>query len=77
VSELQKNTSPNTIIVLVGNKCDIDFNRSVEFDIANRFAKENSLLFLETSAKTNHNITELFNSIGRVLTKNDVTPRFN
>lgn len=52
--------SPNIVIVLVGNKKDLDADREVTFMEASRFAQENELSFLETSALTGENVEEVF-----------------
>ncbi|KAF4527637.1 hypothetical protein B566_EDAN016197 [Ephemera danica] len=52
--------SSNIVILLVGNKSDLEDQREVTFLEASRFAQENELLFLETSAKNGHNVQEAF-----------------
>lgn len=52
--------SPNICVLLVGNKRDLDENREVTFLEASRFAQENDVMFLETSAKTGENVEEAF-----------------
>jgi len=53
-------THPNTVIMLVGNKRDLEDQRDVSFDEASKFAQENGLMFLEASAKTGENVEEAF-----------------
>jgi len=53
-------TTPNTVIMLIGNKSDLDDQRDVTFEEASAFAEENGLIFLETSAKTGQNVEEAF-----------------
>lgn len=36
-------TTPNTVIMLIGNKCDLDDQRDVTFEEASAFAEENGL----------------------------------
>jgi len=48
------------VIVLVGNKTDLQEDREVTFLEASRFAQENDLMFLETSAKNGENVEEVF-----------------
>jgi GTPase SAR1 family protein len=49
-------------IMLIGNKCDLDARRQVSTEEGERFAKENNLIFLETSAKTAFNVEEVSHS---------------
>jgi Ras-related protein Rab-14 len=53
-------TNPNTIIMLIGNKKDMDDRREVRYEEASAFARENGLIFVETSAKTGENVEEAF-----------------
>jgi Ras-related protein Rab-2A len=46
-------------IMLIGNKCDLDARRQVSNEEGERFAKENGLIFMETSAKTAFNVEEV------------------
>lgn len=52
--------SQNIVIILCGNKKDLDTDREVTFLEASRFAQENELMFLETSALTGENVEEAF-----------------
>jgi GTPase SAR1 family protein len=64
VKELQINANSGIIIALAGNKLDLNTIRSVETDESRTFAHENGLIFMETSAKTCVNVTEIFKAIG-------------
>ena len=55
-----ENCNTNAINFLVGNKSDLEKNREVSKEKAEEFAKENDLVFLETSAKNNDNVQRLF-----------------
>ena len=56
-----KNQSPKTVlIILVGNKIDLDENRVITYDEGSEFATKNGLIFEETSAKTGVGIEEIF-----------------
>merc|ERR1712010_403571 len=69
VKELQRQGSPNIVIALAGNKCDLASKRKVEASEASEYAKDNGLLFMETSAKTALNVEELFKAIAKKLPK--------
>ncbi|CAM0137982.1 GTP-binding protein of the rab/ypt [Umbelopsis sp. WA50703] len=65
VNELQRQADPNIVIALAGNKCDLESRRAVETETAQEYADEAGLLFFETSAKSAHNVTQLFTSIAK------------
>eukprot|EP00056_Hartaetosiga_gracilis_P019607 m.15105 g.15105 ORF g.15105 m.15105 type:complete len:213 (-) comp7806_c0_seq2:152-790(-) len=53
-------TNPNTVIILIGNKSDLEDKRDVTHEEAQQFADQNGLVFLETSAKNGDNVEEAF-----------------
>lgn len=72
LEEVKENGAPNINILLIGNKCDKDselfhfffrwyfvLSRAVTFEEGEKFAKENNLVFLETSALTSKNVEEV------------------
>ena len=61
LEEVRNNSSKNIIIILIGNKKDLEDKRQVTYEEGEAFAKENGLMFLETSAKTAFNVVEVFN----------------
>ncbi|CAG6013839.1 unnamed protein product [Menidia menidia] len=65
VKELQRQASPNIVIALAGNKADLANKRALDFQDAQSYADDNSLLFMETSAKTSMNVNEIFMAIGK------------
>uniref|UniRef100_A0A665VZH4 Ras-related protein Rab-14 n=1 Tax=Echeneis naucrates TaxID=173247 RepID=A0A665VZH4_ECHNA len=48
------------VIILIGNKADLEAQRDVTYEEAKQFAEENGLLFLEASAKTGENVEDAF-----------------
>ncbi|KPP71237.1 GTP-binding protein Di-Ras2-like [Scleropages formosus] len=50
-------------IMLVGNKCDEAQNREVETSDGEAMSKKWKCAFMETSAKTNYNVKELFQEL--------------
>eukprot|EP01092_Planopodium_desertum_P003161 TRINITY_DN15455_c0_g1_i1.p1 TRINITY_DN15455_c0_g1~~TRINITY_DN15455_c0_g1_i1.p1 ORF type:complete len:185 (+),score=16.01 TRINITY_DN15455_c0_g1_i1:62-616(+) len=53
-------TSPTTVIMLIGNKKDLEDQADVTTEEAKSFADEHGLIFLETSAKTGEGVEEAF-----------------
>lgn len=64
MKELQRQATPGIVIALAGNKLDLNTMRSVQTDESQTYAYDNGLLFMETSAKTSANVTEIFKAIG-------------
>lgn len=69
VKELQRRGDPNVVIALAGNKSDKESNRKVSTEEAQVYAKENEIIFLETSALTASNVRNLFIEIAKKLPK--------
>jgi len=57
---LAKRSKKNIPIVLVGNKCDLDNERKISTEQGKQLAEQLNCAFIETSAKTRHNISEAF-----------------
>ena len=65
-----KDQSPKTVlIVLVGNKVDLEENRVVSYDEGSEFAVKNGLIFEETSAKSGQGIEEVFQKSAKEIAK--------
>ena len=61
LKELKKESNPDAKIILIGNKADLDNERVVSFEEAQKYAKDyNFINFLETSAKTGFNTKKVF-----------------
>lgn len=52
--------SNNPILILVGNKSDLNQKRCITYEEGEQFAKQHKMFFLETSAKTGENIDNIF-----------------
>lgn len=57
----------DVIIVLVGNKTDLNDKREITQAQGEEEAKKNNLMFIETSAKVGHNVKTLFRRIAQAL----------
>ena len=56
LEEARQNGNPNMVVMLIGNKSDLEHRRAVSTQEGEAFAKEHGLIFLETSAKTAVNV---------------------
>jgi len=74
IAQLRVSGNPNVVVALAANKSDLP-DRAVDLNVARNYADESGLLFVETSAKTGHNISNLFVLLARrlpdVTAKND------
>lgn len=50
----------NIVLILVGNKVDLDDSREISLDEGMNLAKQLGIYYMETSAKTNENIDDVF-----------------
>ena len=62
VEEIKRNAVPNIVIMLVGNKADLTSSRQVTTEQGAEFAKENHMIFVESSAKDAFNVDVAFTS---------------
>ena len=60
IEDCKKNAPKTVLMVLVGNKCDLEKNREVTEEEGREFAEKNGMLFFETSALTGKNVEEVF-----------------
>ena len=60
IKECKSNASENVLIVLIGNKCDLNEERQVTTEEGENLAKKYEISFYETSAKTGENVQEAF-----------------
>ena len=70
IKEIQKRGDPNVVIALAGNKADMEGKRKVQYEEAQQYANDNEIMLMETSAKTAHNVRNLFVEIAKKLPKN-------
>jgi len=67
---MRDNAYSKMIILLVGNKDDLKLEREVSTEEGQEFADKHNLLFMETSAKTGHNIENCFVQSASVINEN-------
>eukprot|EP00759_Apiculatamorpha_spiralis_P017617 PhF_6_TR23779/c0_g1_i1/m.33264/K07904/RAB11A; Ras-related protein Rab-11A len=60
IEELKKYADPPPVMMLIGNKCDLEHLRVVKKDTANAFAQQHGISFLETSALDSTNVEKAF-----------------
>ncbi|KAF9678892.1 ras-related protein [Salix suchowensis] len=73
LEELRSHADKNIVIILVGNKSDLEDQRAVPTEDAKEFAQKEGLFFLETSALQSTNVenafmtvlTEIFNTVNK------------
>ncbi|CAM8999414.1 unnamed protein product [Rhodiola kirilowii] len=77
LEELRAHADKNIVIILIGNKCDLESQRAVPTEDAKEFAQKEGLFFLETSALEATNVetafTTLLTEIFNIVNKNKVT----
>ncbi|CAD8112283.1 unnamed protein product [Paramecium sonneborni] len=56
INEVEQNSPPDIIRVLIGNKSDLNYKREVDFDEGKELARTQGLEFFESSALENRNI---------------------
>ena len=61
INEVKNQVSDKVLLVLVGNKIDLENERIVNYDEGKKFAEDNDMLFIETSALNGNGINQLFN----------------
>jgi len=72
---IRHKNSSNVPMVLVGNKCDLDKKREVDTKEGKELARSYGCPFMESSAKSDVNINEIFNSlIDQIWNKNGGPP---
>lgn len=60
LEDARQHSNSNMVIMLIGNKGDLEARREVKKEEGEAFAREHGLVFMETSAKTAANVEEAF-----------------
>ncbi|CAN0069983.1 ras-related protein Rab-2A-like [Lethenteron reissneri] len=65
LEDARQHSNSNMVIMLIGNKSDLESRREVKREEGEAFAREHGLVFMETSAKTATNVEEAFINTAR------------
>ena len=60
ITECKKIAPETALLVLIGNKNDLNESREISYDEGLNMAEKNKMLFFETSAKNGENIEKIF-----------------
>jgi GTPase SAR1 family protein len=64
LQQIQELGEEGTMVLLVGNKCDVGASaRTVSADDGRAFAAKHGMIYIETSAKSGHNVGRAFQTI--------------
>ncbi|ORZ21168.1 rab protein 6 [Absidia repens] len=67
IDDVRAERGLDVIVVLVGNKTDLNDKRQVSVEEGEKKAKDYKVMFIETSAKAGYNVKALFRKIGGAL----------
>lgn len=66
MKQLNQSQPQKTCKLIVGNKCDVpESDRQVSYQEGKKLADQYGVKFVESSAKQNTNIAQIFNTIGK------------
>ncbi|KAF0989486.1 hypothetical protein HZS_3431 [Henneguya salminicola] len=69
LDDVRQHASPNIVIMLIGNKCDLEDKREVKREEGEAFSREYGLIFMETSAKAATNVEDSFIGMAKEINK--------
>jgi len=72
VGELKTHGQPQVVIAFVANKCDLEDYRVVSSQEGKAYAQEQEMAYFETSAKTAHNVWQMFVDLAQLVPRKDV-----
>ncbi|XP_039533534.1 RAB6B, member RAS oncogene family b [Pimephales promelas] len=67
IDDVRTERGSDVIIMLVGNKTDLEEKRQITIEEGEQRAKELNVMFIETSAKTGSNVKQLFRRVAAAL----------
>ena len=77
IDDCTKQTPRNILLLLIGNKNDLNDKREVQYEEGEEFAKKKNMIFLETSAKTGNNIDKIFEKIVKKIDQNIIDNKYD
>ena len=72
IKELKDQGSKNIIIVVAGNKCDIEKERQINRQEALKFCRKANIRHVDTSAKTGNGVNEAFECIAEQILESEM-----
>ncbi|GAM23160.1 hypothetical protein SAMD00019534_063350 [Acytostelium subglobosum LB1] len=69
--DVDRFASPSVLKLIVGNKCDLNNKRAVDFKVAKKFSDEYNIPILETSAKDSTGIDDAFTRLAADIKKSN------
>ena len=70
IDDFKSKADEDAVILLIGNKNDLDDKREVRKEEAETKAQKNKFAFMETSAKDNNNVEKAFETLFKEIVKN-------
>lgn len=69
LNDIHTLSSPNSVIILIGNKSDLTNDRTIGHEEAKSFSDRHGLIYFETSARNGLNISQAFNTMATEITQ--------
>ena len=70
INECKKVAPESILLILIGNKSDLEQSREISYEEGEKLAKKYNMLFFETSAKNGDNIQNIFRKSVEYIDKN-------
>ena len=70
IKQIESNTSESVCKILIGTKCDLEYEREVEEEQGRKMAEKHNMLFLEVSAKSSTNVEQTFYNLTKEIKDN-------
>ena len=77
IDDCTKQTPKSILLILIGNKNDLNDKREVQYEEGAEFARRRNMIFLETSAKTGNNINDIFEKSVQQIDKNILENKYD